>query len=371
MINRLTIILLLLLGTLFFMGKPVHAQAIGGLTGISDTITTSRPSASAPIVNNPQAANATSITIYDNGSTFLASDSALVRPDPLTSETIGNSVLIASMSASGYPSAGQRNVYFGGACPGTGCLSTVHHAGDPIIVPVTARHTITFKTTHQILTAGGNGYITITFPGAANNTASPSATGFAFNGLLPGSVTWTGLGTSTCTTGVSSPSITCNVLTNNLVAGSTITVTIPNLINPTKIFPAGSADNWVVNISTQDNTGQLDSGQAAIATDESVQVQGTVQPYITFTIAGIANGNDACGDTTNPGVGRGASASFVDLGNLNQAQVNVSGQTAVLTLLPPLLREDFGILPPALPLSMLTAQALSDLLQMTQLRQAR
>ena len=57
-------------------------------------------------------------------------------PDPNGAETIGNTVLIASMSASGIPSAGQKTVYFGGPCGGSGCLSLAHHKGDAIVTPL-------------------------------------------------------------------------------------------------------------------------------------------------------------------------------------------------------------------------------------------
>ena len=48
---------------------------------------------------------------------------------------------------------------------------------------------------------------------------------------------------------------------------------------------------------------------------------------MTFTIAGIANGGSACSDTTNPGTGLDATATFVNLGGLTNAGINISGQT--------------------------------------------
>ena len=314
-------IIILLVGGLFFV-RNAQADTLGS---VSDTISTSRPSASAPLAAN-QAAAATQVTIFDNGSIFLASDSAVVRPDP--GETMGTGVSIASMSASGIPSAGQRYVYFGASA-----LSVAHHQWDPLVTPITAVHTIKFTTKKAIVTGGT---LTITFPGAGSNIASPSASTFSFNGLAAAGVSFSA--STQCPTGqitVNAPSITCTVTSGPLTAGTTVTVivgSVPTLINPTKTLSAGNGDQWRITIATADNSGvPLDSGIAAIATNESVQVQGTVQPYITFTIAGVPNNTAACSDTTNPGAGKDSTAAFVDLGNLTSTQINISAQNLFIS----------------------------------------
>jgi len=294
--------LILLLG-LCFVSKAQAQQ----LQSISDTISTSRPSAATNLTAD-QAANATQVTVYNNGSIFLASDSATLLRD--TGET-QNIVLVSSMSATGIPSATQRYVYFGGPCAGTGCAANTHHLGDIIITPITATHTIKFTPSRQIPSGG---FISISFPTTATNTASPSATGFSFNGMTSGSGLPTNIVTNnvTCTadanTTVSGNTITCKT-TGPVNAGTVVTIIVgcttqssgvctafkPQLINPTKTLSAGTGDQWRLSVQTTDSGGaQLDSGIAAIATNESVQVQGTVQPYITFSIAGVTNGTSIC-----------------------------------------------------------------------------
>jgi len=331
---------ILLLG-LFFV-ESANAQQ---LQSVSDSVSTSRPSASAPIVGD-QAANATQVTVVNNGSIFLASDSATLIPS--VGETL-NTVLISSMSAVGVPNGTQRYVYFGGPCAGTGCAANTHHAGDTIVAPITATHTIKFTPSRQI---PNGGFVTLTFPSTSANTASPSATGFSFNGMtsasgLPSNVVTNGI---TCTndanTTVSGNIIICKA--NGAVSAGTVitflvgcttqssgtcTVFKPQLINPVKSLSTGNADQWRISIQTSDaGSVPLDSGVAVVGTNESVQVQGTVQPYITFSIAGVTNGTTVCStETTNPGAGKDSTATFVDLGNLSATQINISAQTLTVS----------------------------------------
>lgn len=303
----------------FFFTSKVNAAS---LTNVSDTITTSRPSASAPLVGN-QAAAAGQVTIVDNGSIFLASDSAVLWPD--TGETL-NTVNVASMSAANTPSANQRIVYF------TNTAANTHHAGDPITTAITAKHTIVFTT---ISTIPSGGKIVITFPGSGVNTASPSATTFSFNNLQTSNVTFS---TGSCTISVNAPSVTCT--TGAQITPTTITVTIgsttPALINPTKTAAAGTADTWKISVKTQDASAtpiDLDTGSAKIGTIDAVQVQGTVEPTLTFSIAGIANGttintnNTACtGNTDVTNSGLATTATFVNLGVLANGVINIAAQ---------------------------------------------
>jgi hypothetical protein len=320
-------LLLLVLGS-FFVPKT---QA---MTNASDTITTSRPSASAPIVGD-QAASAGQVTIFDNGSMFLASDSAVLWPN--TGETL-NTATIASMSANGIPSANQRVVYFAGTPP-----ANTHHSGDTMTTAITATHTIQFTTQQSII---ANGTVQLIFPTVASNTASPSATGFSFNGMastgsgLPSNVKTNNI---TCT-GDSNSNISGNIITcktsSGISAGTTLTFIIgctaqsggvcsafsSQLINPTKAAAAGTADSWKVVIQTTDNNGVVQEyAKVAVATVESVQVQGYVEPYITFAISGVNNGTVICGDTTNAGPGLDSTATFVNLGEITSA-INISAQ---------------------------------------------
>ncbi len=308
----------------FFVQKADAAS----LTNVSDTITTSRPSAASPLTVD-QAANATQATVVDNGSIYLASDSATFLPS--TGETINAGVNVASMSAqiSGPPNT--RIVYF------TGVVSNAHHNGDVVLVPITAVHTVRFTTISSIPSGGK---IIITFPGSGQNTASPSASTFSFNNLAAAGVTFSG--TAVCATGqltVTAPTITCT--TSGPISGSTaITVAIgsvPTLINPTKTVAAGTADLWKIAVTTQDASSiTLDSAKTTIGTIESVQVQATVDPTLTFTIApvsGAINTGNTTGCTNTEAVNSGISstATTVNLGILNTSTINISAQLITIS----------------------------------------
>jgi len=314
----------LLIGLIF---APRASAA--SFNSVSDTITTSRPSASTPLAAD-QAGSAGQVTITDNGSFFISSDSAVLWPD--VGETL-NTANVASMSAANLPGANQRIVYF------TNTATNPHHTGDIISTAITAKHTIVFTTTSTIPV---NGKIIITFPGAGNNSASPSATTFAFNNLQTSNVSvGFSAGTSTCSLAISAPTITCTVATAQVSGGTTVTVTVgsatPALINPTKTALAGTADLWKISIASQDNNSiGLDSGSAKIGTVESVQVQATVDPTLTFTIAAVSgainsNNTTGCANTETVDSGIPSTATVVNLGLLNTANINISAQLITIS----------------------------------------
>lgn len=346
---------MLLLGFLLLLGLflfPKRMQA-ATLANVSDTITTSRPSASAPIASD-QAANATQVTIVDNGSIYLASDSATLRMD--TGET-QNTPTVASMSATNTPSSNRRIVYF------ISTAANTHHAGDPIVVPTTAMHKVQFTIPNAI---PASGKIIMTFPALvandANNAASPSASTFQLNNLSGTQISYKLDGTRTCSFGFTAPSagvgpaITCTVDSGGSVAAAT-TVTFlvgcadgssnetscttqsPRIINPTKTAAAGTADTWVMKVETQDsNSVVIDNAKLKIGTVESVQVQANVDPTLTFTIAGIANntainnGNTTgCTNTEVTNTGLASTATTVDLGTLSSGAINISAQLITIT----------------------------------------
>ena len=319
--KKLSIFVLFFLVAGMFFAPKAHAT----LSNTSDTISTSRPSAAAPLSANT-AASAVQAQILDNGSMFLASDSAVIYPDvgETSDATFGKNV--ASMSATGVPSAGKRTVYLSGSCAGMGCFTNTRHIGDVLVVNITAVHTISFITT--AITSGGT--ITLTFPGGTNN-ASPSATGFSFNGLLNTGVTFGGTAAGLCTVTVTAPTITCTATSN--IAGGTITIavgSVPTLINPTKTAATGIADLWKLQLSTSNG----DSERITIGTVESVQVQATVDPTLTFIIAAENSGSpstwnnfgNCTTDTDVPTSGISSTANTVNLGLLNTANINIANQ---------------------------------------------
>jgi len=337
----LFVLIFFLSSTSFFVQKANAAS----LTSVSDTISTSRPSAAAPL-SAAVLSGVGELQIFDNGSFFLASDSAVILKDA-ANETSDVSLKIASMSATGVPSATNRIVYF------TNTVSNPHHQGVALVTPVTSTHTIKFTT---ISTIPSSGTILITFPGSGSNTASPSATGFSFNGELATPTDVICFPTSACATSKASNQLNSFTFTTNAIiaGGTTIYINIgcttagsgpctafaPRLINPTKTAAAGSADTWKVNVQTTDTVANgsvvLDSAILRAATVESVQVQATVEPTITFSIAGLANSANyntsatQCGsETSNSGID--STATSVNLGLLSSGILNKVAQTLTVT----------------------------------------
>lgn len=301
---------------LFGVSYP-HTAHAASLGNVSDTITTSRPSAASPLTANA-AAGSGQVSILNNGSNYFASDSATIIRN--TGQIIDSGINVASQSAA------NTTVYFGETTAAAAQAGT-----DVLMVPVTARHTIQFTTISSI---PASGTIVIQFPGTTTNTASPSASAFAWNNLQSSNVSVSG---ATCSSlSVSTPgTITCTL--SGVVAGSTaVTVvvgsTTPVLINPTKSAAAGTNDSWQISITTTDaSSNPLDVGFTKVATIDSVQVIGTIEPTLTFTITGVANNTNintisgSCGSiTTNSGVA--TSAISVNLGVLNNGYVNTAAQ---------------------------------------------
>jgi hypothetical protein len=258
-----------------------------------------------------------------------------------------NNVHVASMSAANTPSSGQRTVYL------TDSATNAHNRGTAFIVPITALHTVKF-TTQTSVPSGGK--IILTFPGSSNNTASPSATTFAFNNLQTSSVV-SEPSTACNSVTVSSPTITCTT-SASVPAGTAVTVLVgcsaqsggscttqvPTLINPAKSANAGTADVWKLGIKTTDSGGvTLDQSTVSMGTIESVTVRATVDPTLTFSIAGINNGtalgsiNTGCTqlDTTNSGIN--STATDISLGilsappSINTQLNNLAAQSLTIT----------------------------------------
>lgn len=297
-----------------FFAEKAQAAALGNL---KDEITTSRPSAASPLSANA-AAGSGQVTILNNGSRFLASDSARIIN---ASGTITNTGLnVASQSS------GLTTVYLGNT------TSTFAGLGsDVLIAPIVARHTISFSTVGGVPTSG---HIVVTFPNSPSNTASPSANTFNWNNLQSSNVSVSG---ATCgSISVSTPGIVDCTLSAPLAGATAVTIVIgsnsPTLINPTKSAAAGSADTWKISVETQDaSSNTLDSSSTKVGIVDSVQVLGTIEPTLTFTITGIANNinintiSGSCGSiTTNSGIDSTPTA--VNLGIMSNGIISAAAQ---------------------------------------------
>lgn len=341
---RLLVIFTYLAFLLLLISAGADKARASTLFSSSDTLTTSRPSPSTPL-NGAVAAGVGSVTVYDNGSRFLASDSAHFWGLGFNTD---ENVIIATTSAD------NTGVFF------TGTTSNAHDSGKVLATSITSLHTIKFTTVTSITTGGK---IIITFPSSNSsdsNQASPSASTFMLNGISTSNIKVNfsaGSATATCTSNTGSwsagniPTITCTTATATVAGGTIVTVLVgcsaqssgvcttqvPTLINPTKSAAAGTADTWKVNITTTDSSSNtLDTGSTKIGTIESVNVYAHVDPTFTFTIAGVANGFALSGvctgpnpDTTNTGIA--STTTDVNLGTLNASTISVSAQHFTIT----------------------------------------
>ena len=303
-----------------------QARAITALQSARDTVTSSRPSAAAPIVDSlpGTALNSTVATVGvvsttgGNQSRFLASDSAkLDIATPAGPDSFKNSSLIISSQ-----SADLTSIYFSAGVP-----NILNNGVGILEVPITASHSVTFTTVTQI---PANGKVVITFPNTSgydtHNYASPSASTFQFNNLKAPQINITSSSgqwnpSGGCT--IAEPTITC--VTSALVSGgTTLSFGIPNLINPTKSnISAGTADQWKVSLSTQDNSSNTLDGptNVIVNTIEAVTVNASIDSTFTMTIA--AASGSLCGDTVPAGR---ATATNINLGIISSSSSNSAAQ---------------------------------------------
>lgn len=312
------------------------------LSNVKDTLNTSRPSAASPLSANALTTD-TTLSIYNNGSRYLASDSAkIVR---------GNGVQVVAPFSIASQSAGLTTVNLN-----TALGTAAQQYSDVLVTNITSTHTVSFQV-EQAIPIGG--HIRITFPGSGVTTASPSATEFSFNGLATGGGAFNGstvpVITNNVTCGTSStivaPYLDCVTTTAVVTAGTTVTFLIgctaqssgvcttqsPRLINPTKTpnTTAGIADTWRVTIQTQDASAvPLEIASTKVGIIEAVQVYATVEPSLTFTITGLTSADNNqtigtstfCGSETSVSTGIDSTATVVNMGVLTNGQVSRSAQ---------------------------------------------
>lgn len=321
------IVLALLFASFLFFLKSL-TSSVFAISGAQDFISTSRPS-SYTTLGVGVSLNDTQAIVVDNGSRWIASDSATI----IGATTF--SVTVASMSAASIPAANQRTVYFATKATGTGSTGAV------IYTPITAKHTVSFRNSVSI---PATGKIQIVFPIGVGNTGNlPSADAFSFNNINSNNISISG-GGATCsswTIAEASGMVQCN-LSAGLTGPATVSITIgssnPTFINPIKTAGAGTADTWTVKIKTLDSTSVvIEEAKVKIGTIDSVEVYATVDPTLTFTIAGLSNGaalnvgNSGCTNTETINTGFNTSATEVNLGVLAPSIINRSGQLLSVT----------------------------------------
>ncbi len=188
-------------------------------------------------------------------------------------------------------------------------------ADDYVIATQSSTLTISFTTVNEI-PANGNILVTIPAIKVAGQTCDgfPDTTTLANNGfdlknVAAAQVTvtgctdanWNATETITCGNGSTDHTILINRQTASCAAGSTITITIQNVINPAPStgHTQGTADIYNVNIKTRDGLNSvLDQSDTKVAPVEGVFVSATVDETLSFTVAGItADSGTYCGVT--------------------------------------------------------------------------
>jgi len=205
-------------------------------------------------------------------------------------------------------------------------LGTALTGTDYVIATQSGRWELKFTTVNAVPV---NGHLVITIPkvtgaglgsdGIPDNAASLAASGFDINKLAGTDVTWASGG---CTTAnwSANPTVTAGAGTTTTItwlrsnaqcnAGSAFDIYIGaagsqltnQIINPAPITTGhtqGKADNYGITVATDDGTNTIDSAIVEAAPVEAVLVSATVNPTLTFQIAGLTGGTQTyCGSKT-------------------------------------------------------------------------
>jgi len=298
----------------FFLVKLPTPVGSANFINISDTLSNSRLSYRAGVASG--AANGSVITIdssgnADNNTNHLFPKDTVCFAGPLLNgcyeqKTYNVVSIINSTSFNISPPLGTNPL----------------GANDYVIATQSAIHTIQFTLASAV---PSNGDILITIPsidhatqgndGFPDTSSSVSTNGFDLNGLTTSNITVSSSGCSNnwtvaaVTPGNASTDHTIRIdrTTDACAANSTITVTIGDsnrkLINPAPITSGhtqGVADIYTINVKTRDGSDNtLDESNVKVAVIEGVLVSATIQETLSVTVAGVASGTTACGQTTD------------------------------------------------------------------------
>ncbi len=282
-----------------------HQTDSANLTTTKDTLQSSRLSF-AGRVKSPTVAGSSHVWIYTSSAAefYSITTAALRAGDSLTigdsSYTIGSIVDTDEFTLTTNLDSGD--------------------AADPsaIYLKSAPQHVLTFNTASSI--AGG--FFRVLIPAATSNSndGNPDSTGFDFNTsvtLTPTDTTgYTFLtNTATASGGTNCPSgwhcfefhyIGAGGISTaiTLKLGNTSGATTPIAPAPASGHTVGTADTYTFKVqnfvNAADPTGTpTDQTQGKIGVIEAVRVTATVDPTITFSIAGVSSGGSACGITTD------------------------------------------------------------------------
>lgn len=278
-----------------------HRMESANLTVVKDTLQSSRISINARVDSTGTFVGSSNVVLKTSGSApaNTISTANLRIGDSLTIGT-GTYSVVGILNASEFS------------------VSPVLAAGDaddndPIYLKSKPQHVVTFTTASAV----ADGYFRILLPADATtpNDGNPDDQGFDFGGgtvTVTGTDTTgydfvTGVATASGGTGCTSPAnYHCFEVHYSGAGGvgTAINITIGNTNGSnTPIAPAPGAshteatgDTYTYFVKNYDVTDTvIDSSSGKMAVIESVRVTATVDPTITFSIAGVASGANPCG----------------------------------------------------------------------------
>lgn len=298
----------LLLASYFAMIFPSSLSS-ANLTSVKDTLQSSRLSVRARV-------DSTGTTVGSSNVKIKTSASAPANTISTANLKSGDSVVIDSGT---YTIVG---IVDGSNFTVTPVLASGDaDDNDPVMLKMKPRHAVTFTTT----TAVANGFFQILLPADSTlpNDGKPDDEGYDFNTSVdvtaPSDVGSTfdfvtGVATASGATGCTSPSnYHCFEVHYSGAGGigQTFTIYIGNTDGTnTPIAPAtgtghteGTADTYPVIVKNfasgvnPNSATPIDSTTGRVAHIESVRVTATVDPTISFTIAGVSTATSTCGAT--------------------------------------------------------------------------
>lgn len=287
---------------IFFLISP-HSLDSANLTSVADTLQTSRLSWGARVEADGTTVGGSRIQIQNAPAAPLNSTST-------ANLHAGDSILI---NANSYTVVGIVDADEFTVTPIV--ASGDADDGDPIYLEQKPRHVVTFTTASAVV----DGYFKVFLPtdSTGSNDGNIDDDGFDFGGGTVDVVASdtgnydfvTGVATASGGTGCTSPSnYHCFEVhySGNGGIGTAITLTIGNTDGSnTPITPGeksthteATADTLSFIVKNYDSSDvQVDATTGKIALIEAVRVSATIDPTITFTIAGVNTGTSTCGAT--------------------------------------------------------------------------
>jgi len=301
----------LLLVLSLFISKSIEPTKVRAATLTNASALLSNPRLSYRALATAGISGTSSVTISSSNSYPDHNTFHLFPGDPIC---FANGALSGCLGNIGYTVATVSGDY--SFSTSTTLSTNVNSGTDLVIATQSGNLTLTF-TLVSAIPSGGSIFLQIPVASSGNvNDGFPdtgtslTASGFDFNRLTPTSVNISSTG-GTCADGWNTPvvasasgTITITKATSSC-AGATVTIVIPNLVNPAPITGTtphvqGTADYYRIGIITKDGSGGvLDLTNVIVAPIEGVLVSAIVDQTLSFTVAGIASGQTVCGASTS------------------------------------------------------------------------